>query len=644
MSGLGERYAFGSFVLDASERRLLEGDVPISLRDKVFETLLFLVRNAGRLVTKEELMAAIWPEATVEESGLTHNISVLRTAINQRGADPQLIETVPKRGYRFVGKVIQLAGTPRAESLAPAVPPERFRSAAVPPQPGIPRLESGLWPRFHAPADYLRNHRFLGFGVAALMVIGLACIGVLTNRPPASGMEQIRSVAVLPFQPLDRSQHADFFGIGLADAVIDRLGYTHRFVVRPTSSVRRYADSPKDAVAAGKDLDVDAVVEGGIQTDGRRVRVSVQVVSVSQKAPIWSAKFDEDSRDRFALEDLISGAVARALTDSAPAAAPETRRPPSADAYETVMKARYYWNQRNPADLQKARALFEQAIREDRSYAQAYAGLADTYILLSLHRQVPPDEAFPRAKAATQRALECEPNLAQAHAALGACSFYYDRDRLNAERQFRRALELQPSYATARQWYANYLTATGRFDEAIEQMTRAQQVDPLSMMVRAATGWHLFLARRYDEAASQLRKTLDLESDFVPALHSLALVDEQKHAYAEAMQLLEKEERLSGEPALSLSEVARLQVLSGDRAAAARSLASVRELVARQKIMAYDLATVYAAMGDSHNAVSALQDAIDRREPAIVWLAVDPRLDSIRGVKAFKELMARHAW
>jgi tetratricopeptide (TPR) repeat protein len=293
--------------------------------------------------------------------------------------------------------------------------------------------------------------------------------------------------------------------------------------------------------------------------------------------------------------------------------------------------------------IAKALESYREAVARDPDFADAWAGEAEAFVLLSLYRMRSPAESFPQAKAAAAKALELDPSLAEAHACLGATSFYYDHDAMNAERELQRAIALKPHYGTGRRWYANYLTARGRFNPAIAQIAAAQTADPQSLMLRSVLGWHLFMARRYDDAIVQLRKTLDIDSTFVPAIHSLALAYIQKKMYDDALALFEKESKLAGESYM-VADVARLHAIRGQRAEALRWLRRAEGLAAQQKVMAYDVAGVYGVLGDADRAAAALKEAIEAHESGIVWLDVDPRLDAMRSEPQFAELARRCRW
>ncbi len=606
-----QSYSFGSFRLLPVERLLTRNGKPLPLTPKVFDTLLLLVERRGRLVEKEELMELLWPGVFVNENNLNKNVSVLRKALRNGTGDDEYIETVPKRGYRFVGEVTTEELIVQ-DSPAAAAPRRRGRS-------------------------------YVAAGAISITVIA-AVILIVASRPgarPKSGPRQIHSIAVLPFRRIDGNDSNRYLGLALADSLIDRLGYARTYAVRPTSSIQRYVDGATDALTAARELGVDGVVEGTIQQSGTRMRVTVALISAADRTPVWSGKFDDGTGDVFELEDLVGGAVARALSSTEPIPPPGHRPPP--DAYDAFLRGRYYISARGPGDIANAVKAYREAIRRDDGFAAAHAGEAEALILSSLYRELPPSESFPRAKAEAMRALALDPSLAEGHGCLGAASFYYDHDARGTERELLRAIALKPQYHTARRWYANYLTACGRFDDAIAQIRAAQSADPQSLMLRSVLGWHLFMARRYDQAIDQLQRTLDIDSSFVPAIHSLALAYVATKRYDEAIALFEKEANLAGE-SFMVADMARLYALRGERPVAEAYLRRAEELARQKKVMAYDVASVYGVLGDDERATEWLATAIAAHESGIVWLDVDPRMDSARRAPKFAALARTCTW
>jgi DNA-binding winged helix-turn-helix (wHTH) protein/tetratricopeptide (TPR) repeat protein len=440
----GRLYAFDSFRLDIAKLLLERNGHPVALPPKAVTLLALLVGNSGRLLTKDELFTALWPNCIVEESNLTQYVFLLRKALGQGRHDRRYIVTVPNQGYRFVAPVREV--------------PE----------------------------------------------------GAGSSRPPAAS--PARSVAVLPFQYLASTATDEYIGLGLADALITRLSYLPGVKVRPTSAVVRYAHRGQDDLTVAQDLGVDYVVTGTVQKFGDRLRVTVQMLQSNDGSVMWARQFDEDFTTLFAVEDSLSQHVLRFL---APSLVGERERElpwrsaVDSSAYHSYLKGRFFWNKRTEDGFHKAISCFRAAIDKDPGYAPAYAGLADCYNLLGYYAEYPPSETYPAAKAAVMQALDLDNRLAEAHASLALVAAEYDWDWERAEREYLRALELNPNYATAHSWFADFPMATGRQEESLVEIQRSQDLDPVSLVFNCDAGFLLYMARRYDEAIGHLSDTLD---------------------------------------------------------------------------------------------------------------------------------------
>jgi TolB-like protein/DNA-binding winged helix-turn-helix (wHTH) protein/Tfp pilus assembly protein PilF len=595
-------YEFGHFRLDPAQRILLRDGRLVSLTPKVFGLLLLLVENSGRFVGKDEIMREVWPDTFVEESSLTKNISILRKLLDEGADSAARIETLSKRGYRLVGEV------GRAPNVSnEAVVRRRFRAGALTTE----GVEDG--------------------GPAAARDV--SALGATTA--------EVRSLAVLPFRTLGGGRADEYLGLGLADVLITQLGNTGEIVVRPTSAVLKYAESPLDSVSAGSELGVDAVVEGSVQQVGTRLRVTVQVVGVREGVALWADKFNAEFTDIFAVQDSISGQVARALTLKLT----DERRgrllkryTESAEAYHAYLKGRYFWNKRNVEGFKKAVAHFEAAIEGDPTYALAFAGLSDTYVLLASWGEQPPREALQRARAAAERALELDNELCEAHASLG--NVMYGLWNLEgAASALSRAIELNPNYATARNRYAQVLVSLRRFDAAIAEIKRAQQLDPLSLIINTAVGSPYFYARQYDRAVEQYRKVLELDPGFVPALFSLASALSQQGECAEAIGLARKAAELTGGHVLMVAHLANMYAAAGRRAEALAEIEGI--LSGGREPLPYALSLVYSRLGERERALGLLAEAFGQGNTHLHDLNIDPEFDTLRSDPRFLDLVRR---
>jgi TolB-like protein/Tfp pilus assembly protein PilF len=568
---------------------------PVALAPKVFDTLLALVENSGRLLPKDELISGLWPDTFVEEATLARNISDLRRALGESSGEDKYIETVPKSGYRFVAEVKQ-----------------------VEPKDSVMIIERHTRSR----------------------------VVVQEELDP-----EVRSIAVLPFKPLGANEGDEHLGLGLADALITRLSNIRQIAVRPTSAVMKYTGAGHDPAAAGRQLKVEAVLDGAIQRSGERVRVTVQLVSVSEEKPLWAGKFDEMFTDIFAVEDSISEQVAHALTLRLTGEERKLlgkRYTENTEAYELYLKGRYYWNKRRADELGKSIDCFRQAIDLDNHYALAHAGLADAYTFLGDVglTAIRPKEAFSQAKQAATNALQIDNSLAEAHTSLGHLHMHC-YEWMDARREFERAIELNPHYAHAHQLRAFYLAFNGRPQDASAEIRIALRLDPLSLSINTDVGVIHYFAREYDQAIDQYRKTLDLDFNFDRAHFWLAGAYEQKQMYDEAIAEYAIATELSGGSLEARASLGHAYARAGRTDDALSIFEGLTRDSSSRYVSPYDLAIINLALGESEQALEWLDRACDERAGWMIYLTVDPRLDAISSDARFQALLRRvgfEAW
>jgi DNA-binding winged helix-turn-helix (wHTH) protein/TolB-like protein len=467
-------YEFGPFRLDPAERRLLRDGSPVALTPKCFDLLVVLVESAGHLLSKSELMERVWPQQFVEETNLSVNISELRKALGEGQDGAQYVETVRKQGFRFVAPVRTIESA-EAVSTTPTVAVRNRRPAIV-------------------------------IAVAAAVVFVVAGAVLWMRRDVAPSRAPIRTIAVLPFKPLVAAARDESLEMGMADTLITRLGAVRAVTVRPLSSVRPYTKLDNDPVAAGRKLDVEAVIDGSIQRAADRIRVTVRLTLVADGSSLWSGTFDERFTDIFDVQDAIAAQVTRSLAlrlSAGEAQRLNRRETTSASAYEDYLRGRYSLALRTEEGIRGAIASFRRAVALDPASASAYSGLADSYALLSQYAGVAPDESFPAAKAAAERALALDDTLADAHTSLAFVREAFDWNWNGAEAGYRRALALDPESAVAHHRYGVFLTMMGRFDEGARELEQARRIEPLSVIISADNGMASYLARRYDRAIEQ---------------------------------------------------------------------------------------------------------------------------------------------
>lgn len=455
---------------------------------------------------------------------------------------------------------------------------------------------------------------------------------------------QTKSIAVLPFKSLGLDPEDDYLGLGMADAIITRLGNVRPIEVRATSAVRKFANTGRDPVSAGHELDVEFILEGQIHRMEDRVRVTVQLVSVQRLSPIWGETFEGDLSDIFALQDRLSEHLAVALTvrlSGADRARWSRGHSRNTSAYHAYLKGRYHWEQRTEAGLRRAIQFFEQAIGEDPSYALAYAGLADSYCLLAnAVSGMMPAEAMPRVRTAAVEALRLDGRLAEAHTSLGLYLFSYEWNWASSEQTFRRAIELDGAYATARHYFSLYLTAMGRHEEAIVELHRALDADPISLGINQFLGWAFYFARRYEDALNQFRKTLEIEPRFWLAHMGLGSVCEQIGEPARSLGHFKQAAALSP-PGAALTALARAEGLAGNLAEMHRLVAQLKEVQSRQYLSPDYVATVFAGVQETDPAFEWLERAVDARSIGVTLLKVNPMFDPLRGDPRFPVLLRK---
>lgn len=590
-------FAFGPFVLDRDRRLLARDGAPVSITPKAFDLLVVLVERGGAAVSKEELMARLWPDTAIEEGNLTFQISTLRKALGADGA--RFIATLPGRGYQFV------APLQRIESAAMIEDEERTTIT-------VSERPSWIW-------------------VAALAVVVLGTIAAfLLKRPEAPASPSISSLAVLPFKPLASGPRDEALELGMADTLITRLSRIPDVTIRPMGAVRRYSKLDDDPVAAGKALGVDAVVDGSIQRRGSRMRVTVRLLRTSDGKPVWASQFDDDASDLFAVQDLVAERVARAVLPalSKPAEAQLARRLTSdLEAYELYLKGRFWM----VADAARAEALYRQAIARDPKFAAAWAGIADSWLFRGRFGNTSPGEKFDKAREAAMKAVALDPESAEGHAALAQVYADHDWDWKRAEKAFQRALELNPNSDVAHGHYATLRLLHGDYEGALEHSRRAVQIDPLSPMWAVARGQALTCSGRYDESIAHLEETIRAYPRVIPAYLHLALVYTSAGQPQTAIERLRQALAISPGSSQLLIVEAYAHARAGNRD---KALAIVRDIENGDAPPSHGLALAWTALGDHDRAFHWLERAYNDRlyllrtavfMPGYAPLKTDPR-------------------
>jgi DNA-binding winged helix-turn-helix (wHTH) protein/TolB-like protein len=634
-------YEFDNFRLDARNRELVRDGRPVALPAKAFDMLVLLLENRGRLVEKEEIFSRVWPDQAVEESNLTVQVSAIRKALGDRKENPKYIATVAGHGYRFTAKLIsrdEEEETIERHSLTHvAVESDRFSDA-------MERLAE----QRTTPVRRTMSRRVLMIAVFAIVAISLTIFVVWLKRTRpsttiASGAT-IKSIAVLPFKPLVAASRDESLELGMADTLITRLGAIRTVLVRPTSSVRKYNSLEQDPLVAGRELNADAVLDGSIQRANDKIRMSVRLLRVADGATLWADQFDGQNVDILSVQDSISKKVVAAL--ALKLAEDENRQlnkryTDNTQAFEAYLKGRHYWNRETKESWEKGIEYFREAIRLDPKYALAYAGIADSYNMMGYWGIVPPKEAFPRAKEAATRSLEIDPTLAEAHCSLAYAKFEYDWNVVDVESEYLRAISLNPSYASAHQWYAEYLMINQRFGEAEVELKKARELDPLSQPINMITASLFYMTRRYDQAIQHVEKTIELDPNFGVGYSFLAACYEKKGMYDEAVKAYEREYALMGDDVRRVAEMRAAYQSSGMKAYWRKH---IDLLIARSKrtyLSPLWVAMDYANLEDNDRAFEWLEKAYAEHSGWLLELKIDPTWDRLRDDARFEALLRR---
>jgi len=650
-----KRYLLGDLVLEPKARHLSKGGVPVHLTRKPFQVLLYLVEHHDRLVTRRELLDNFWEGHDVYDETLTKCVGAIRKALDDQTERPRFIETHWSEGYRFVCQVEEQLIPPettvieieKTQGVKIVVAEEGNHNALLADQGNLPL------PQFARPLPLPKPKRF-SRRVSLVMIcafIALIATALYFYRPRAGlndhSSPPIRSIAVLPLKNLTKDPANEYFSDGMTDSLITALSKVDGLKVISRGSVFRFKGQEVDPREVGKQLGVAAVLEGSVRKDGDSVRVAVRLVSADDGRVLWTSEmYNRRLQDIFGLQDDIARSTVAGLKVklSGEGEARLARRyTDNVEAYQLYLNGRYYWNKRTEEGLKQGVKYFEQAIAKDPHYAQAYAGLADSYILMGVgdYGVLPPKEAMPKANDAALKALEIDDTLAEAHTSLGFLNYVFDWDWPGAESHFRRAIELNPNYVTAHHWYGLYLAVMGRFDEGIEEEQRALELDPSSLIINTDLGLIFCYARQPDRAIEQLMKTLEREPNFVVARWRLARAYAQKAMYQEAISELQKAIEVAGRRPYYLSLMGYVDALAGKRDEALRILNELQGLPQSQENLPALIATIYVGLGDRRRAFEWLNKAYKERFTALIALKVEPMFDPLRSDPRFQDLERR---
>jgi TolB-like protein/DNA-binding winged helix-turn-helix (wHTH) protein len=615
--------------LDVRAYELRRGGRPLKLERLPMDVLVFLIEHRGELVTREQIGERIWGRSVYLDTDNSINAAIrkIRQVLKDDPRQPRFILTIPGRGYRFI---------------VPASDMERRHPTEQPPIPSA--IETTPFSESVSEKAARRWPIWVGIAVVlvAILWVGRQWSRTRFGPQPTSGRVIL---AVLPFKNLTGDSGQEYLSDGLTEEMSAQLGVldTQHLGVIARTSAMHYKNSEAPLEQIGRELGAEYVLEGSVRRAPDRVRVTVQLIQIKDRTHLWAHEYDRELRDILALQSEISLEVADeiqlVLGDHQKIVPQDVRTssPNNDEAFDLYLRGRYFWNKRTIEGFQQAITYFQQAVTKDPNYARAYAGIADSYSLLGGYRGVPQEGSMAQARAAAQHALQLDDSLPEAHTALALIVQNYDHDWETAEKEFRRAIELNPNYATAHHWYAEHLAFRGRYDEAFVEIERARQLDPLSLIIAADRGVMLYYSRQYDRSLEQFRAVLEMDPNFSRA-QMIFGVYVQKRMFEEARSV---NTHLPLDSPWHWVNSVYLETRSGRHAEAERALRKLHELDEKQAVDAAALGLAYASMGRRDEAIAWLEKAFAQHSNVMAVLQVDPEFDPMRGDSRFQNLVRK---
>lgn len=643
--GLQQSIPFGEeFELNLRPRRLRRGGRTLKLERIPLEILLLLLERAGEIVSHDEIVARVWGNDVFldTDNSIRGAIRKIRQVLRDNPEQPRFIQTVTGRGYRFIAPV----------KIAQELPPMSFPVPSVQSEPHLsptvmtPGAAAASTPRSQAaPASSpkrsgIPKQQWL---LLAGCLILAAIIGVWIRHRQPPAVPPIRSLAVLPLEDLSPGTREEYFADGMTDELITELARIPSLRVVSRTSVMQNKGTRKPLAQIARELNVDAIIEGSVVRSGDHVRITAQLIDTRSDKHLWAQTFEGPTGDVLSMQDNVAREIAsQTRTVLTPAARAELTNAKHIDpeAHDAYLKGRYYWNKRTGDGLQNGAIYFQQAIEKHPGYAAAYSGLADCNSGLAWHGFVSPDEALPKAHAAALKAIELDPQSAEAHASL-ALLLDHRWDWPGAEAEFKRALQLDPQYANAHHWYGDYLSIRGRHDEALLQARQALELDPLNLMIGTWVALRYYLAHQYDLAIEQSRKTVALDSNFAAAHLLLGESYVQAGLHEQGLAELQLAARLSGSSPLYLAQVGVAQAVAGKQTEALRIVAQLQKTSRERYVSPYALAQIYSALNNKEQTFKWLNAAYDDHAVWMSYLAVDPVFDRFHEDQRFRDLLRR---
>jgi len=640
---------FGTYEVSLQSGEVRKAGLRIRVQQQPMKLLEILLERPGEVVTREELRSRVWPSESFGDFDQALNIAIgkLRSALGDSAENPRFIETLPKRGYRFLAdvSVVDAEFRPKRPEAADGDLPASERESPVHKADSGHRIQNaGLSLAPVAPKRRPWPTSGVLVALAVVIVVSLSILSLWLFRSRGPAPTGIRSLAVLPLDNLSGDATQNYFADGMTDELITDLAQISALRVISRTSVMVYKGARKPLPQIARELNVDAVVEGTVLHAGDQVRITAQLIEASTDKHLWSQSYEGDLRDTLTLQKKVASAIAdqiRINLTPQEQAALKSVKTVNPEAYESYLKGRYFWNKRTADGLKAALAYFKQAIEEDPKYAQAYSGSADTYALLGdwQYAVMTPKEAFPKAKAAAIKALELDSTLGEAHNSLAFVLDGFDWNLDAGGKEFRRAIELNPGYATAHHWYAWHLSLLGRYDEAVAEMRKAENLDPLSLIINADLAEILVLAHSYDESIRQSRKTIEMDPNFALAHNQFGQAYLQKQMYDQAIAELQRAVQLSGGSPTSIANLARAYIASGKRSEAVKLLGDLKNRSNSTYSNAAEIAMIYASLGDADQAMTWLEKGYEERfNPGVL---LRPGFDPLRSDPRFQKLVHR---
>lgn len=612
-------FKFGVFEVDFQSREVRKCGMKQKLAGQPFQVLQALLENPHEIVTREQLRQRLWPENTFVDYDLALKKAVnrLREVLGDSAENPHFIETIPRQGYRFIGTIEAVHG------------PVSLPASAT------------LFSTRRTPRKWIVG---ASLGALALLLIAFNAGQLRTRIFAGSRAPEIHSLAVLPLSNLSGDPEQEYFADGMTDELITNLAQISALRVISRTSVMHYKRTTKTLPQIVRELNADAVLEGSVQRSGDHVRIRAQLIYAATDRHLWAESYEGSLRDVLDLQNKVATEIARQIKIQV---TPEEKtrlasaRPVDLEAHEAYLKGRYHLNQRTEKGFQQSVRYFNEATQKDSNYPLGYAGLADSYILLGEYSLLPAKEAFAKARTAATKALELDDSLAEAHNALAAVKVDYDWDWPGAEREFQRAIELNPGYATAHQWYAELLSQIGRHEEALAEIKLAEQLDPFSLIINVVHGDALRSAGQYDLAIEQLQKTLEIDPNFAHAHFHLGMTYLLKVAFADAIAEFQKAVSLSPNVTDYKGGLGYAYAVAGDRAEARKLLEELKARSKQSYVPWFYIAGIYAGLGEKDQAIADLEKAYERHEQGLAVMKREPMFDPLRSDARFQELLRR---